>query len=54
MELVDFTRFVFALGTVIGARLFRVVPTLLFRRICYALIAAAALLSLPVLDPILR
>lgn len=45
---------IYALGTVIGARLFRVVPTLLFRRICYALIAAAALLSLPVLDPILR
>jgi hypothetical protein len=41
---------VYALGMFIGAQLFGVASEILFRRVCYALIALAAIVSLPVLD----
>jgi uncharacterized protein len=41
---------VYAFGLFIGARLFGVASETLFRRVCYALIALAAIVSLPVLD----
>lgn len=44
----------FALGLFTGARLFNRVSEPIFRRICYGLIAAAALLGLPVLDGFFR
>jgi uncharacterized membrane protein YfcA len=45
---------VYALGLFIGARLFGVADEAVFRRICYALIAIAVLISLPVLDGVIR
>jgi uncharacterized membrane protein YfcA len=45
---------VYGLGLYIGARMFGVASETLFRRICYSLIALAVLVSLPVLDPLLR
>lgn len=45
---------VYALGLFIGAHLFGVASETLFRRTCYSLIALAAILGLPVLDPLLR
>jgi uncharacterized membrane protein YfcA len=45
---------VYGLGLFIGARLFGVADEGIFRRICYALIAAAVLVSLPVLDGVVR
>ena len=45
---------VYALGLFIGARLFGVADESVFRRICYALIAVAVLVSLPVLDGVVR
>jgi uncharacterized membrane protein YfcA len=44
---------VYGLGLYIGAQLFGVASETLFRRVCYSLIALAALVSLPALDPIL-
>jgi uncharacterized membrane protein YfcA len=44
----------FALGLYVGSRLFGRAPEAVFRRVCYVLIAGAALVSLPVLDGILR
>ena len=44
---------VYALGLFIGTRLFGVASETLFRRVCYSLIALAALISLPVLDSLL-
>jgi uncharacterized membrane protein YfcA len=44
----------FAIGLFTGARLFNRVSEPIFRRICYALIAGAAILGLPVLDGFLR
>jgi uncharacterized protein len=45
---------VYALGLFIGSRLFGVADESIFRRICYALIAIAVLISLPVLDGVIR
>jgi uncharacterized membrane protein YfcA len=45
---------VYGLGLFIGARLFGIADEHIFRRICYALIAVAVLVSLPVLDGVLR
>lgn len=45
---------VYALGLFGGARLFGRASERTFRRICYALIAAAAVISLPLLDRLLR
>ncbi len=45
---------VYGLGLFIGARLFGIADEAVFRRICYALIAVAVLVSLPVLDGIIR
>jgi uncharacterized protein len=45
---------VYALGLFIGARLFGIADESVFRRICYALIAIAVLVSLPVLDGVIR
>lgn len=44
----------FALGLFSGARLFSLTNELVFRRICYSLIAGAAIIGLPVLDCVLR
>jgi uncharacterized membrane protein YfcA len=44
----------YGLGLFIGARLFGVADERIFRRICYALIAVAVLVSLPVLDGVVR
>ena len=45
---------VYGLGLFIGSRLFGVADEGVFRRICYALIAVAVLVSLPVLDGVVR
>src|ERR1700710_1747268 len=45
---------VYAIGIGIGAALFGRASETLFRAICYALIAAAALIGLPVLDGVMR
>ena len=45
---------VYGLGLFIGARLFGVADEAVFRRICYALIAVAVLVSLPLLDGVVR
>lgn len=44
----------FALGLFSGARLFSRANEATFRRICYSLIAAAAIIGLPALDGVLR
>lgn len=44
----------YALGLVLGARVFRRATDRSYRGLAYAIIAAAALLSLPLLDPWLR
>jgi uncharacterized protein len=44
----------YALGLFLGARLFGVADESFFRRICYALIAVAIVVSLPVLDGVIR
>lgn len=44
----------YALGLYLGTRMFNLASERSFRRVCYALIAAAALVSLPALDPVLR
>jgi hypothetical protein len=43
---------VYGLGLFIGSRVFRLASADTFRRICFALIAFAIMLSLPVLDRI--
>ena len=45
---------VYGLGLFIGSRLFGVADEETFRRICYALIAVAVLVSLPLLDGVVR
>ena len=45
---------VYCVGLFIGARMFGVASETLFRRVCYSLIALAAIVSLPALDPLLR
>jgi uncharacterized membrane protein YfcA len=45
---------VYGLGLFVGSRLFGVADESTFRRICYALIAAAVVFSLPVLDGVIR
>ncbi|MEJ0074337.1 MAG: sulfite exporter TauE/SafE family protein [Alphaproteobacteria bacterium] len=45
---------VYGLGLFIGARLFGIADEGVFRRICYALIAIAVLVSLPLLDGVIR
>jgi uncharacterized protein len=44
----------YAIGVLLGARLFGKASETLFRSICYALIALAALIGLPLLDGVLR
>jgi hypothetical protein len=44
----------FFVATAIGARFFHGASDLLYRRIAYAIIAVAALISLPLFDPWLR
>jgi hypothetical protein len=44
----------YALGMFLGARMFGLASEAMFRRICLGLIAAAALISLPALDGVLR
>jgi biotin transporter BioY len=44
----------YALGLFIGAWLFGVADESIFRRICYALIVIAVVISLPVLDGVIR
>ena len=44
----------FAAGLRLGSRLFGRAAEATFRRACFGLIAAAAVLGLPVLDPLLR
>ena len=45
---------VYGLGLFIGARLFGIADEAVFRHICYALIAVAVLVSLPLLDGVVR
>jgi uncharacterized protein len=45
---------VYAIGVLLGASLFGRASEALFRGICYALIAAAAIIGLPALDGVLR
>lgn len=44
----------YLIGVGIGARFFHGTSDLLYRRVAYLIIALAALLSLPVLDPVIR
>jgi uncharacterized protein len=45
---------VYGLGLFLGARLFGIADESVFRRICYALIAIAVVISLPLLDGVIR
>jgi uncharacterized membrane protein YfcA len=45
---------IYAIGVLIGASLFGRASEMLFRAICYALIAAAVIIGLPALDGVLR
>jgi uncharacterized protein len=45
---------VYGLGLFLGAKLFGVADESLFRRICYALIVVAVVISLPLLDGVIR
>jgi hypothetical protein len=45
---------VYGAGIWAGTRMFHMASAIAFRRICYAMIAASAVLSLPVLDGVLR
>ncbi|MBN8973531.1 MAG: sulfite exporter TauE/SafE family protein, partial [Rhizobiales bacterium] len=45
---------VFGVGLWIGSHMFGLASDLTFRRVCYALIAASALISLPLFDGLLR
>jgi len=44
----------YALGMFLGTRMFGLASDAMFRRVCFVLIAAAAVISLPVLDGALR
>jgi uncharacterized membrane protein YfcA len=44
---------VYGLGLFLGARLFGIASDTTFRRVCFSLIALAAFISLPLLDPVL-
>ncbi|HWK15294.1 MAG TPA: sulfite exporter TauE/SafE family protein [Rhizobiaceae bacterium] len=44
----------YAIGVWLGSRMFGMASELTFRRICYAMIAAAAVFSMPILDGLLR
>lgn len=44
----------YALGVWIGGRMFRLADERTFRRICYAMIAVAAVIGAPAFDPVLR
>ena len=44
----------YMLGMFLGSRMFGLASEGMFRRICFGLIAAAAIISLPVLDSVLR
>jgi uncharacterized membrane protein YfcA len=44
----------YGLGLYVGSRMFGIANEAIFRYVCYALIAAAGIISLPVLDGILR
>ena len=44
----------YGIGLVLGSRVFGKADEKLFRRICYGLIAIAAIVGLPLLDPLLR
>jgi len=44
----------YAVGMFLGTRMFGLVSDAMFRRACFILIAAAAIVSLPVLDAVLR
>jgi len=44
----------YMLGMFLGSRMFGLASERMFRRICFGLIAAAAIISLPILDSILR
>jgi uncharacterized membrane protein YfcA len=44
----------YALGMFLGTRMFGLASDAMFRRVCFVLIAAAAVISLPVLDVVLR
>ncbi len=50
----DVNVLVYALGIGIGARMFGLASELTFRRVCYVMIAAAGIVSLPVLDGVIR
>lgn len=45
---------VYSLALWLGSRMFSLAGERMFRRVCYAMIAAAALLSLPLLDDLVR
>ena len=45
---------VYGLGLFISSRLFGIADEAIFRRICYALIAVAVLVSLPLLNGVVR
>jgi uncharacterized protein len=44
----------YALGMFLGTRMFGLASDAMFRRVCFVLIAAAAVISLPVMDAVLR
>jgi len=44
----------YALGMFLGSRMFTLASERMFRRICFGLIAAAAIIALPMLDSVLR
>ena len=44
----------YAIGMFLGTRMFGLASDAMFRRVCFILIAAAAIVSLPVLDTVLR
>jgi uncharacterized protein len=52
--LVALTGPAYGLGILIGARIFRLASEQTFRRLCYALIALAAVIGMPLFDGILR
>ena len=45
---------IYALGLFLGARMFGLASEAVFRRVCYGLIALAAVIGLPLLDGVLR
>ena len=45
---------VYGVALFLGSHMFGIADEAVFRRVCYALIAAAAIFSLPVLDGVIR